>query len=192
MLSAEILGSGFLDQLSIALIFAAIVTAELKWMYTGGASNSDADASLGGAVSSVEITTASDNNLFDDVSGDEASPGDTEYRCLALKNTNASITLQNSKLWFTSNTTSADDTLNMALAATGLNAVPESLANESTAPTGGESFSAPASKAAGLSVGNVPASQYYPIFLQRIVSAAASAVNGNSAILKWEGDTTAA
>ncbi len=187
----DILGSAFLDQLTIALIFGAIITAELKWQLTGGAANADPDLSIGGAQSSVEITDASDNNLFDDVSGDEASSGDTEYRCFTLKNTNASITLQNSKLWFTANTTSADDTLDMALSGLGLNTEPETLANESTAPSNGETFSAPASKAAGLAVGNIPNGQYYPIFLRRTVDAAASAVDANSATMKWEGDTTA-
>lgn len=188
----SILYSGFLDQLSIMLLFGAIISAELKWQLTGGASNNDPDLSLGGAVSSVEIVDASDNNLFDDVLGDEASSGDTEYRCLALKNTHATITLQSSKVWFTTNTTSADDTLNAAISGLGLNTTPEALANESTAPTNGESFSAPASKAAGLDTGNVPPTQFFPIFVQRIVDAAASAINGNSAILKWEGDTVAA
>lgn len=181
----------FLESLSVFVVWAAIVESELEFYFTGGASNSDPDASLGGVVSSNTLTDASDNNLFDDVTGDEASSGDTEYRCIALQNDNGSITLKNSKLWFTTNTTSGDDTLNIALAATGLNTQPETLSDESTAPSGGESFSAPASKAAGLSVGNVPNGQYYPIFVQRVVSGSASAVNGNSAILKWEGDTTA-
>lgn len=187
-----ILDSAFLDSIFLALIVGAIISAELKWQLTGGAANANPDLSIGGAQSSVEITDASDNNLFDDVSGDEASSGDTEYRCFTLKNTNATISLQNSKLWFTANTTSADDTLDIALSGLGLNTEPEALANESTAPSNGETFSAPASKAAGLSVGTVPATQYYPIFIRRIVDASAAAVDANAATLKWEGDTTAA
>lgn len=168
----------------------AIVSTDLLFYHSGGAGNSDPDASLGGIISTTQITDASDNNLFDDVTGDEASSGDTEYRGFYLFNNHATITLQNSVIWFSSNTTSADDTLNMALAGEGVNATMETIANESTAPSG-ESFSAPASKGAGLSVGDVPAQQRYGIWLERVVDASASAVNGNSATIQWEGDTAA-
>lgn len=168
----------------------AIVASDLLFYLSGGAGNSDPDASLGGIISTTQITDASDNNLFDDVSGDEASSGDTEYRGLYLFNNHATITLQNSKIWFSSNTTSTDDTLNMALAGEGVNATMETVADESTAPSG-ESFSAPASKGAGLSVGNVPAQQRYGIWLQRVVNSSASAVNANAATITWEGDTAA-
>ena len=66
----------------------------------------------------------------------------------------------------------------------------ETIVDESTAPVG-ESFSAPASKAAGLSVGNVAAGERYGIWLERVVNSSAVAVNGNSATINWEGDTTA-
>ncbi len=58
----------------------AIVSTDLLFYHSGGAGNSDPDASLGGIISTTQITDASDNNLFDDVTGDEASSGDTEYR----------------------------------------------------------------------------------------------------------------
>lgn len=168
----------------------AITAADLKFYFSGGTSNTDPDASLGGIISTTEITDSSDNNLFDDVTGAEADTGDTEYRGFYLKNTHGTLTLQDSKLWFSSNTTSADDTLNMALAGEGVNATMETIANESTAPSG-ESFSAPASKGAGLSVGNIAAGQRYGIWLQRVVNASASAINANAATINWEGDTAA-
>jgi len=168
----------------------AISSSDLEFYLSGGSSNSTPDAALGGAISSSAITNASDNNLFDDVSGDEADSGDTEYRCFYVKNNHGSITLQNSKIWFSSNTTSSDDTLDIALAGEGLNSSAETIANENTAPSG-ETFSAPANKGAGLSVGNVPNGQFYGIWIRRTVNASASAVNANSATLQWEGDTTA-
>jgi len=168
----------------------AIAASDLEFYLSGGSSNSNPNAALGGAISSSAITNASDNNLFDDVTGDEADSGDTEYRCIYLKNNHGSITLQNSKIWISSNTTSSDDTLDIALAGEGLNSSTETIANENTAPSG-ESFSAPANKGAGLSVGNVPNGQFYGIWVRRTVSASASAVNANSATIQWEGDTTA-
>jgi hypothetical protein len=133
----------------------AISASDLEFYLSGGSSNSTPDAALGGVISSSAITNASDNNLFDDVSGDEADSGDTEYRCFYVKNNHGSITLQNSKIWFSLNTTSSDDTLDIALAGEGLNSSAETIANENTAPRG-ESFSAPANKGAGLSVGRIP------------------------------------
>jgi hypothetical protein len=168
----------------------AITSSDLEFYLSGGSSNSNPNAALGGIISSSAITNASDNNLFDDVSGDEADSGDTEYRCFYVKNNHSSITLQNSKIWFSSNTTSSDDTLDIALAGEGLNSSAEVIANESTAPSG-ETFSAPANKGAGLSVGNVPSGQFYGIWIRRTVNASASAVNANSATIQWEGDTTA-
>jgi hypothetical protein len=168
----------------------AISAANLEFYLSGGASNSTANNALGGVISSSAITNASDNNLFDDVTGDEADTGKTNYRCIYVKNNHGSITLQNSKFWISSNTTSAHDTLDIALAGEGLNSSAETIADEDTAPSG-ESFSAPANKGAGLSVGNVPAGQFYGIWVRRTVSASASAVNANSATMQWEGDTTA-
>lgn len=168
----------------------AITAADLEFYLSGGAGNTDPNASLGGIISTTAITNSSDNNLFDDVTGDEADAGDTEYRGIYLKNNHGSLTLQSSVVWFSANTTSADDTLDMALAGEGVNATMETVANESTAPVG-ESFSAPASKGAGLSTGNVAAGQRYGLWLRRTVSAAAAAVNANSATISWEGDTAA-
>ena len=168
----------------------AITAADLEFYLSGGAGNTDPNASLGGIISTTAITNSSDNNLFDDVSGDEADAGDTEYRGIYLKNNHGSLTLQTSVVWFSSNTTSADDTLAMALAGEGVNATMETIANESTAPSG-ESFSSPASKGAGLAVGNVAFGQRYGLWLRRTVSAAAAAVNANAATISWEGDTSA-
>ncbi|UVF62286.1 hypothetical protein [Nitrososphaeria virus YSH_462411] len=168
----------------------AITASDLEFYLSGGAGNTDPNASLGGVISTTAIINSSDNNLFDDVTGDEADSGDTEYRGIYFKNNHGSLTLQNAVVWFSSNTTSADDTLNMALAGEGVNATMETIVNESTAPSG-ESFSAPASKGAGLSFGNITAGQRYGLWIQRVVNASAAAANANAATISVEGDTAA-
>ena len=72
----------------------AITSSDLEFYLSGGSSNSNPNAALGGAISSSAITNASDNNLFDDVTGDEADSGDSEYRCSYINNNYGSITLQ--------------------------------------------------------------------------------------------------
>ena len=69
----------------------AILSTDLKMYLSGGASNSDPAAALGGAISSSQRGT----NIFDNVTSGEASAGDTEYRGVYIKNTNGSQTLTN-------------------------------------------------------------------------------------------------
>ena len=77
----------------------AIVEGDLDRYLTGAGSDGGAQASpaasLGSYRSSTEITDNTDNNLFDDVSGAEATAGDTEYRCICFKNNHGSLELQN-------------------------------------------------------------------------------------------------
>lgn len=168
----------------------AIVASDIKIYLSGGAANADPNAALGGAISTTELVAASLHNLFDQVSGDEASPGDTEYRCFYVKNTHATLSYQNAVIWIQTNTPSTDSVVAIALAGEGSNATAETVANESTAPVG-ESFTSPATKGAGLSLGSLAAGQRYAIWVRRVISAAAAAYNADSAVIRVEGDTAA-
>lgn len=167
-----------------------IIFSDIKFYLSGGAANANVNASLGGAKSSVEVVDATLHNLFDRVTGDEGDAGDTEYRCVYVQNGHATLSLLAAFLWVQANTPSADTTIAIALGGEGKNGTAEVVGNESTAPSG-ETFSAPASKAAGLSLGDLAAGEYYPIWIRRVVSAAASAYNSDSATLRVEGDTAA-
>lgn len=168
----------------------AIIATDLKMYLTGGAANSVVDNSLGGAVSSVVVVDNTLNDLWDDVSGDEGAVGDSEYRCVAVKNTHATLTLTSSKVWIQTNTTSTDDTVTIGLAVEGLNTAPASIANESTVPAS-VAFVTAVDKTNGLNTGNVPAAQYYAIWIKRVVTGPAAANDNNSYVLKFEGDTSA-
>lgn len=168
----------------------AITATDIQFRLSGGAANSDVNASLGGAKSSTQITTATLHNLFDQVSGDESAAGDIEYRCIYIHNAHATLSLQNAFVWISTNTPSTDTVVAIALAGEGINGTAETVANENTAPVG-ESFSSPANKAAGLSLGTIPAGQHYAIWIRRTVTAGATAFNTDSVILTVEGDTAA-
>ena len=65
--------------------------ANIVLRMTGGSSNNDPNASLGGAISaeaSAIINTANTNlnNLFDNISKLENSEGTTDYRCIMIQN----------------------------------------------------------------------------------------------------------
>ena len=168
----------------------AITSSDLKIYLSGGAGNSDPNASLGGIISSTEVTDNTTHNLFDQVSGTESNAGDTEYRGVYLKNTHGTLTLQNTKIYISSNTGSADTTIDIALDGGATNATMETLTNEDTAPSG-ETFTAPTTYAGGLSIGSLAAGEKKGVFIRRTVTAGAAAVNDDAVTIKYDGDTAA-
>lgn len=168
-----------------------VIAAEIKFFLSGGAANSDVDASLGGAKSSVEVTDATLHNLFDVVSSAEALAGDVEYRCIYVENTNGSaIDLQSAAAWISSNTPSGDTDLAIGLGSAAIDATEQTVADESSAPSA-VSFSAPATQGAGLSIGDLAAGEHKAIWLRRTVGATAAAYNNDTATINVGGDTAA-
>lgn len=168
----------------------AILTTEIKFYLSGGSSNSDVNASLGGVISTTEITTATLHNLFDVVSSAETSAGDIEYRCIYVSNTNGTLSLTDAVAWISANTPSGDTSADIGLGSSAVNGTEQTVANESTAP-GSVTFSAPATQGAGLSIGDIPAGQHKAIWIRRTVNAAASAYNSDGATVNVGGDTAA-
>lgn len=170
----------------------AIVSTDIVFYLSGGAGNSDPNASLGGAISTTPIDLSTTlHNLFDKVTGDEASAGDTEYRCFYVKNNHGSLTWESVVGWIQTESPSTDTSVEIALAAAGKNGTAETLTNESTAPSGGESFVHPTDKASGIAVGDLAHGDYYPIYIKRIVGSSAAAYNADGPTLRLEGDTAA-
>lgn len=168
-----------------------IVSADITYHLSGGAANTDPNASLGGARSTAGggvITTGVANNLWDNVAGDEHAAGaDVEYRGIYVRNAHATLSLQNPKLWIDSLTSSADTEFDLALGGEGLNGILETIANESTAPVG-ETFTRPVTKAGGLAPVTIPATQHYGFWIRRTVNQNAAAANDTGSI-RVEGDT---
>lgn len=167
-----------------------ITSTDIQFRFSGGSGNTDPNASLGGVMSTTEITNATLHNLFDIVSGDEAAPGDTEYRGIYVLNNHGSLTWEAVFFWINLQTTSPDTSLAIALAGEGVNATMETIANESTAPAG-ESFTSPSTKGTGLSLGNLAAGQRYGLWLRRTVNGGTAAFDTDTTIIQVEGDTAA-
>lgn len=162
----------------------AIASSDIQYRMSGGASNSDPAAALGGAKSSTPFTT---NAIFDDVSSAEASAGDIEYRCFYVHNAHATLTLQGAKIWIQAQTSSSDTDIALALGGEGLNGTAETVADESTAPTG-ESFSQPSSFAGGLTIGDLAPGDHYPVWIRRTVNASAASATDTWTV-RVQGDT---
>lgn len=169
----------------------AILTTDVDVHGSGGAGESNPDLWLGGVRSTTELSpTVGEENLFSNVDGAEAAAGSTKYRGLYFRNGHGSLTLEATTIWFSTQTPSTDTSVEMALAGEGLNATIEVIANEDTAPVG-EVFTAPATKGAGLVMGNVPTVQHFGFWIKRIVTAAASAFDNDDYAWTIEGDTAA-
>ena len=166
----------------------AIDGANLKWRLSGGASNSDPAASLGGPPST---TTVVPTGLFDKILGDEAAAGDISYRCIYIRNEDSDADGWISPVvWVSSNTPSVDTMMALGVDPAGKNATPSTLANEHTAP-GGVSFSSPSSKGAGLALPSGPYVQndYVAVWVRRTVTAGAASAATDPATFRAEGDT---
>lgn len=152
------------------------MAAVLEWRLTGGASNSDPNASLGGVMSANQLSGTAMNNLFDDVQADEAVSGDTEYRAVDLYNSGDAGAVSVS-VWIHSQTSSPDTSVEIGHDATNnphnAAASLETIANEGVAPTSPViSFSAP-TPGSPIALPNIPAGQAVRLWIKRIVNAAA-------------------
>lgn len=160
-----------------------IASSDIKYRLSGGGSNTDPNAALGGAVSSTDAAST----IFDNVSSGEASAGDTEYRCVYVKNNHGSLTLTSPKVWIQANTPSGDTTVEISLGTSAVNGTEQTIADENTSPTG-TSFSSAANEGAGLSLGDLAPGATKAVWIKRIVTAAAAAAN-DSFTLRVKGDT---
>ncbi len=170
-----------------------IVSGDIEYRLSGGASNTDPDAALGGAMSTVGgglITSAVLNNLWDDVSGAEASAGDIEYRCIYILNSHGSLSLQDPSIWIQTITPSTFSEVDLALAGEGLGGTAEVIANESTAPVG-ETFTHPITKGGGLLPGTMTFGNFHALWIRRTITAAAPAFSNDGPTLRIEGETAA-
>lgn len=176
-----------------------ILSSDLIYRLSGGASNTSPVASLGGAMSTVAggiITSGSLNNLFDSVSGEESAAGDVEYRCIYVVNNHATLTLSGAVLWIKTLTTSADTEFDIQLD-------PAAVGSDSSVVIASENdepdtmslppgdWVRPTTKTAGLVIGDLAALQRKAFWIRRTVTAGASAVSADTGTIRVEGDSPA-
>lgn len=162
-----------------------IISSELKLF------KSNSGVGLGGAISATEVVSGNLNNLFDDVSSSEALSGKTEYRCCYVKNTNAAIALLNSKVFIASNTSSPFTNIQIGLGTAGIGNTEQTVPTETTAPAGVTFSDTCVAYTSGLVIGTLPANGgYMAVWVKRVVSASAVAVDSDVATLTLQGETT--
>ena len=171
-----------------------ITSSNIKFYLSGGTSNSNVNASIGGAKSSTEVADDQLHNLFDKTLGTESTAGDIEYRCIYVKNTHGSLELELAKIWISTNTSSSANVIAIALDGAGKGGTAETETDENVAPTV-EKFSNPTSYSGGLSLDGggtgLGAGVAYPIWVRRTIAAGQVAVDNVTFILSVQGDTAA-
>ena len=73
-----------------------ISISDIKFLYSGGVGNTNANLSLGGIPSGTVITN---NTLFDNVTAVQSSSGMTDYRCIYVSNTNPTYSFYNVQIF---------------------------------------------------------------------------------------------
>jgi len=168
----------------------AITATDIKWPLSGGSANTNPNASLGGVASSTEIVDATTDNLWDDVSGSEATAGDVEYRGFYIRNGHGTLTLSDARIYISALTSSPGTEFDLGLAAEAVNVDMATIANENTAPAG-VTFTRPTDYTGGLqlngSTGLAPGARK-GVWLRRTVTAGAGAA-ADTGTVKVEGNT---
>jgi hypothetical protein len=154
-------------------------STDLVLRLSGGAANTDPNASLGGAISTTEWSSA----IFDDVSSAEGAAGDVEYRCVYFHNPHATLTALGTKVWIKTNTPSPDTalTIGAGTAAAGTSTTEQTVADENTAPSG-VTFSAAANEAGAVVLGDIAPGARKALWLKRDTTAGAAAYNDSFAL----------
>jgi len=74
-----------------------ISSTNIEFLLSGGSNNSDPSKSTGGPPSSFPVL-GSINNLFSDITSEEATSGKVDYRCFYIKNSGSSGTLYDAQV----------------------------------------------------------------------------------------------
>lgn len=157
----------------------------------GNTTAGTAATSLGDQVSTTVIVDATLGELFDDVSGAEATAGDTEYRCFFVLNNHASLTYQAVTVSALSQVSGgAAFTLaldNIAVSAKG-SASPQAaaIADETSAPSGVGAFGA-----GPLTIGDMAPGTVKGIWVRRIVTAGTGPLNPDGGVVRFSGGSNA-
>lgn len=177
----------------------AVSTSDIKRRLStqsGAAGNSTAStpaASIGKYMSTTDITNATVENLFANISAAEAAAGKTVYRCIFIYNSHGSQDMTNGKIWIVSQTSGGGDisigldpagavTYNQAGAQA---AIP---ANDTTAPSG-VTFSTPTSEGDALSLGTIATGKCYAVWFRLVVPVDVAALNLDNVVYRVKGQS---
>lgn len=164
-----------------------IVETDVGMFLSGGAGNTDPNLSLGGIISTTEVNSNVIHNLFRRITESEAGSGVTLYRCVYFKNKSATDTMISPVAYIVRDTLSPDDFGLYSAVNAAKSSTETAIANEFTAPTGGNiSFTAATTRSTGLRFVNLAPGEYIGIWLRITVNPGAKIFPDNSWIFRIE------
>lgn len=167
----------------------AITAAESVQYLSGGSANTNPAASLGGARSTTEVSTSL-HNLFPQITGSQSAVGGTFYACIYQANTNATLLMQATKAYISSNTPSAFTAVRIAVGTSAIGGTEQTVASPTTAPTG-VTWSTAVDAANAVSLGDIPVGSHRALWVELTVTAGAPAYNDDQCTLTFLFDTAA-
>jgi hypothetical protein len=162
----------------------SFLKTDIGFFLSGGTSNVNANNSLGSNISNTAIVSASKNNVFPDTTATEAAGGITRYRCIYIKNINASKTMTFCKVWILQNSVSLDDDIEIAVGGAAKNLVEPSISPETVAPPSPVVFTKPTSEVVSLALPNLAPNEHIALWIKLISTINADPLQGNSAMVR--------
>lgn len=158
----------------LSVVGGTLTTGQLEIHYSGGASNTNPDSSLGSAISNTAATNSAADNVWDDINAGDSGGTLTQYTCLYVKNPSVSRTWQQVVLWIDGVPSQGQAAIGLDGAAVGSTAA-STTADRHTAPSPAITWhdttdgTPPTSKANGLSIGDIPPGSFKAIWQRRII-----------------------
>ena len=134
--------------------------------------------SSGGTISGIQIVDANINNLFPDVTGDQAAAGLTLYAKIFFLNNNATLTLNNALVCISSIPFS-QETIALALGTS----------SDSNPLNPALVYSTPVTVAAALALDNVGPSDSVGVWIQKVTQPGATVFPASNVQLTLQGQT---
>jgi len=156
---------------------AGLLPIDVELRLSGGATNRESNAALGGIMSSFEVMPHSMQGLFHDLDSVVLGAGaGSHYRCIYVYNRHNTDVLTNCTVFIntvctyihrtTGVPTAANLAINIGADLAGVGGVAAVTANELTAPAGPVVFTAPVTYGTGVNLGNIPAGSEAALWLK--------------------------
>ena len=130
--------------------------------------------SLGGYVSATPLNMSVPlNNLFDDVTGEQNEAGRVDYRCIFIRNSHATLTLRDARIWIEPFAGAAAMVLvgvdPIGVTKQDIVARQAAIVSSPLEAPGGVTFYRPVSKAIALLLGNLISGNVCAVWVQRSI-----------------------
>jgi predicted phosphodiesterase len=164
-----------------------ILPADIRFYLSGGYFNTEPINSLGGEISSFQLVSGTLNGLFDRVDTAEAEIGDTEYRCIYLRNTSQTRKLLATRIWIETGTASADTSIAISIGSSGINGTEPIIPDEGVAPPM-NFFEIPLSEPSEPNIGDLYAGDHVALWVRWYVNTGTTSIADDFAVLRIDGD----